>query len=298
MIDFITTEMIKAVGIAVSEYAFGRVGDHLFDTFSTKLKIKGILRKDEKFIERQFKNQKIELLIAGKSFLFEEVFQDSIFLYPVSDIPESRSTLLWQRYCNYIQKNQYDLSLSLDDDTYKHKLVACVNNHNELVNKALLNDSERIILKTIDRNQSDLLGYIGKTLDANSNLQFENYNLDYAQKQIEGILHALRMDMRHYKLLLILYAIGILIITLTTILVLPQITLLLDSLNENAFIAITPIMLIIAWLFALLLRLFFSTMKNVKMFEEKISTYMDALWHLHFTSYSKQFESLFTSCIS
>lgn len=30
----------------ISEYAFGRVGDHLFDTFSTKLKIKGILSLD------------------------------------------------------------------------------------------------------------------------------------------------------------------------------------------------------------------------------------------------------------
>lgn len=297
MVELITAEVIQAVGSVVAEYAFGRVGDNLLDSFSTKRKIKKILGDDKKFIEKQFKNQERRLFIIVEEFLFKDIFQDPLFLYPVSNIPEDRAALLWERFYNYAKKANYDgIDIPSLEDECRIKLGACTNYHNELINKYLLSESERIILKTIHRNQSDLLGYIGKTLDSNSELQFENYKLDYTHKQIEGILHALRMDMRHYKFLLILYSIGIIIVELVSIIMLPRIIAILgNSLAVQSVAVFVTIVLIIALIFSLLLRLFYSTIKNVQNCERRISAYMEALWDLHFINYSIQVKSLFAS---
>ena len=289
MVELITTPgVIKAVGDAVAGYAFGRVGDKIFDTFSAKWKITKILKDDRKFIKGQFEDIKLRSIV--EVFLCTEIFRDSMFLYPVTNIPDDRATLLrerWERFCNKTE-DQYELPGF--DDELKDKLEACINNHNELINKNLLSESERIILKTMHRNQSDLLGYMGKTLDANSELQFQDSKLDYVHKQIEGILHALRMDVRHYKLLLLLYSIGILIVGIASIITLP------DIIDKSVVVCASSI-LIIASLFALLLYLFTSTQKNVQNCEKRISTYMEALWEFHIISYHIQFKkSFFGDC--
>ena len=204
MVEIITAEVIKTVGIAVAEYAFGKVGDKFYETFSAKHKIKKILKEDKKYIEEQFESRDLETLHI-EEFLFHEIFQNSIFLYPVSTIPKDRVELLWRKYCAYMTDKHNTDSDNIDiENEVIAKLGKCVNNHNELVNKHLLSESDRIILKTMQRSQSDLLGYIGQTLDANSELQSTHAKLDYTHKQVEGILHAFRMDMRHYKLLLML----------------------------------------------------------------------------------------------
>lgn len=100
-----------------------------------------------------------------------------MFLYPVSDFPKEMFILLEKRFYAYAEKTDWEIS-SID-------LVDCVVKHNKLVNKYLLSDSERIMLKTIQRNQSDLLGYIGKTLDSNSELQIDNQSLDYTQNKLK-----------------------------------------------------------------------------------------------------------------
>ena len=213
-----------------------------------------------------------------------------MFLYPVTKIPDDRAALLWERWEQFCNKTKDKYKWSEVDDEFKVKLEACINNHNELVNKNLLSESERIILKTMHRNQSDLLGYMGKTLDENSELQFQDSKLDYVHKQIEGILHALRMDTRHYKLLLLLYSIGILIVGIASVITLPDII-------DASIVVCTSSILIIALLFALLLYLFTSTQKNVQNCEKRISTYMEALWEFHIVSYHIQFKkSFFGDC--
>lgn len=289
-----TLGVIKAIGEAVAGYAFGKAGDKFFDTFSAKWKIKKILKDDKKFIEGQFKDIEYELRSVVEEFLFTEIFQDSMFLYPVTNIPDDRATLLWERWERFRNKTTDKYEWPVFDDEIKIKLEACINNHNELVNKNLLSESEGIILKTIHRNQSDLLGYIGKTLDANTELQFQDSKLDYTHKQIEGILHALRMDMRHYKFLLFLYSIGILIIELAAIIMLPKIIAALQySVAEQSVVVFNSIIFIVACLFMLLLGLFTSTLMNVKNCEKRISTHMETLWELHFRSYRILFEDSF-----
>lgn len=290
----ITAEVIKEISGAVAEYAFGRASDKILDNFSAKWKIKKILKDDRKFIEGQFKDIEYDLYSVVEEFLFTEIFQDSMFLYPVTKIPDDRATLLWERWECFRNKTIDTYKWSAFDDEFKEKLVACINNHNELVNKNLLSESEGIILKTIHRNQSDLLGYIGKTLDANTELQFQDSQLDYTHKQIEGILHALRMDMRHYKFLLFLYSIGILIIELVSIVMLPNIVAALkDSVVDQPVLVFNAIILIIVFLFVLLLYLFSSTLINVRNCEKRISAHMETLWELHFKSYRILFEDSF-----
>lgn len=220
IMEFVTKEIITKVGLAIGQYIFGRARDDYFDNFDAKRKLIKILKKDEENINQQFQD-KIEKkeLRKIKEFYFENIFQDTMFLYPVSDIPEERVYILEKRFFNYIKEIDWEDAPRISTSD----LVACVIKHNELVDKYLLSDSERIILKTIQRNQSDLLGYIGKTLDSNSELQIEDKNLDYSSKQIESILHAIRMDMKHYKFLLMVYSLGILILIAIAIAILPKI---------------------------------------------------------------------------
>lgn len=290
MLERIPTKVIKDVSISVAEYFLGKSGDNFFDTFSARHKIKKILIEDKTYIKKQFKKFNIISPDIIETFLFEDIFQDSIFLYPVSSIPEDRAKLLWERFCIYIRENcDSDISSSLED--YRIALEECLNNHNKLIDKHLLSESDRIILKTIHRNQSDLFGYIGKTLDANSELQLESSILDYTHKQIEGILHALRMDMRHYKILLVLYSIGILVIEFVSIIILPKVIYALGSsiADYTAIVLASIIMMIIVFMFLLLLGLFLSTIRNIKICENRISAWMSDLWELHFTCYKSQF---------
>lgn len=283
MVNIITATIIKNVGDTIAQYAFGKLGDKFCDTFSAKIKIKKILKEDKKFIEKQFEKRELETLHV-EEFLFQEIFQDSKFLYPVSAIPEDRVELLWEMYCAYMM-NKHDTH-SENDVLFKSKLEKCVNKHNELVNTQYLSESDRIILKTMQRGQSDLLGYIGKTLDANSELQSNHAELDYTHKQIEGILHAFRMDMRHYKLLLMLNSVGIIIFAIISIIVLPRIIENISTSNLLDFAFMPFILLFLTFLFCISLR-------NVKNCENRIAKYMESLWEIHFANYKKQFNLLF-----
>lgn len=283
--ELITAEILKNVGLTIGQYIFGRVGDTYFDSFTAKRKLKKILKEDEKNIEQKFQENVGEAEIEKiKKFFFEDIFQDVMFLYPVSDFPEERSILLERRFNAYAEKTNWKIcsSVNLSD------LIACVVKHNKLVNKYLLSDSERIMLKTIQRNQLDLLGYIGKTLDSNSELQIENQTLDYTQKQIEGLLHAMRMDAKHYKLLMMIYSFGILMLITIAIITLPKILNASDKVQSisSGLVVITIFFALAA---VLLLFLFCLSLKNVKIRENRVLEYMELLWQLHFERYKRIF---------
>lgn len=297
LIDIITADIIQSVGVTVAEYAFGKAGDKLLDTFVGKHKISKILKDDRKFIKKQFEGIHLESINFHEedivSFFFKNIFQDLIFLYPVSIIPQDQSQLLLERFFDYFTIK--DNNKRSSTEVVRLKLDACINHHNELINKYILTESERIILKTIHRNQSDLLGYMGKTLDSSSELLFKNYNLDYSHKQIEAILHALRMDMRHYRLSLMFYSLALTIMACIAIIMVPSIVKIGPHLNIGDGDLITVFLIpattafVISWVL-LMLRL--SAKKKLDKYEERISAYMDALWELHFESYRRKFSSI------
>lgn len=281
----VTKEIIKAVCVTVAEYTFGKVGDKFYDDFLSRQKIKRILKKDEKFIDEQFSFQ-INSKINVCEFLFQDIYQNTMFLYPVTNIPKDRAKLLWERFCDYVRyRDDFgDVDIIILEDEYRNRLETCVNYHNELVSQYLLSESDRIILKTMHRNQIDILGYVGKTLDSNSELQQKSDQLDYTHKQIEGILHALRMDMSHYKFLLLLYSVGI---VLTAIILILNLQSFMDPRNDLFGVLVGGVLLLI-----MLFIPFYNAMKNINKCENKISQYTDCLWNLHFESYKKQFETL------
>lgn len=75
------------------------------DRFTAKHKLKRILKEDEKNIEQKFQESvedaKIEKI---KRFFFEDIFQDVMFLYPVSDFPKEMFILLEKRVYAYAEK--------------------------------------------------------------------------------------------------------------------------------------------------------------------------------------------------
>jgi len=269
-------ETAKYVGDIVAQYAFGKIGDKVYNSSISKIQIHRILKKDRKLIEEKFTlygdrdfSKRIE------DFLFKDVFQDSAFLYPTSPLPKDKEDLLWDRFCS--KKNDaLDKAIKNNEESIKAQLFECVNYHNELVGKYILEEKESIMADMMQRNHSELLGYIGKTLEMNSEVQLENTEFDYTNRQLEGILRALRMDMRHYKALLMTYSFGILILASIALLVLPKMP------YSTYGVAVTIIFTIAIVVF---IYLFVLSLKHMLKYERRVYLYTQELWEINFACY-------------
>ncbi len=291
MVLNIPEKAIKEIGDVILGYVFGKVADELYDAALAKHKVKKILKKDEAYIKEQFKTEDYYFI---KTFLVEKVYNDPAFLYPVSDLPEDKAKTLWKQFCSYMEEADRYRHFNIDDERLEDKLKACVDKHNELVNKFFLSEKERIILKIMHKNQTDLFGYIGETLTPNTQLQIEDCKLDYAHKQIEGILRAFRMDMRHHKIILSFCSVGILIITFIFVIMLPKIIDAATGTVAGEDITVYLIILfIIIVVFSLLMFLFSHTIRAIRDYEKRIIRYMEDLWTVHFIRYEEQFKKLF-----
>lgn len=98
----------------------------------------------------------------------------------------------------------------------------------------------------------------------------------------------MRMDTRHYKLLMMIYSFGILVLITIAIITLPKILNASDNFQSisSGLVVVTIFFALAAFL---LLSLFFLSLTNVKIREKRILQYMDLLWELHFERYSRIF---------
>lgn len=288
----LTSEVVSGVGAVVGEYLFGKVGDSLIDHAVMNRKIKQILKKDKKHIREVFANSTYSTLKVEdiEKFLINNIFQDIHFLYPVSFIPEKAEIMLWEKYCEVNTFKEWNPLKEDESRNIRNNLVDCVNYHNELIRQYQLDGNTEIILRKLENNHSDLLGYIGQTMNSNSEFQYERSKLDYMHKQLEGILHAARMDLRHYKLLLFITVIGVILFSFLTILIAPIFAQYYSGEGVDRLYIILGT--IIIFIFFVLVFLFLNTLKNVFNRERKIDAYTDALWELHFDYYSFQLQDM------
>ena len=224
-----------------------------------------------------------------EGFLFNDIFQDQAFLYPVSSLPDDRVDLVWDKYCKLGEEKIGSVCFLPEDKTL---LVDCINNHNALIGKYLLNNSDRIMLGVLERDRSDIFGYIGKTLNSDSVFQYGNDCLDYVHKQIEGILHALRMDQRHYKILLVLYSVGIVAFSIILALVLPSAFPKLTGSSWSTALVLFAFVFFIAFIILFLFVLFMKSYQHVTRYENRITEYMEELWAIHFHYYQGLFNQI------
>ena len=141
----------------------------------------------------------------------------------------------------------------------------------------------------LERDRADLFGYIGKTLNDESALQYNNERLDYLHKQLEGILHALRMDQRHYKILLALYSVAIIALTVILAVALPSVLPKLTWYNWQLLL----ILAVFLYAFLLLFVLFMKSYHRVEKYENRITYYVENLWTIHFNTYQGLFSELY-----
>lgn len=290
MIDkLITANVIKEVSVTIAEYCFGKFGDYSYYKIYGKYKIRKILNKDIEYIDGICESEEIgkkgqEYI---KHFLIDRAFQNIVYLTLLPQFPSDKEEMLWFEYSEYIKKEFGENYLN--EKLYRGILIDCIMNHNKLIVMYLMKDSERILFAKMEQNHADLLGFAGNTLNANSELQEKDVSLDYVHKQIESILHSLRMDLRHYKLQEIIFTIGVILYSIITILVMPQLIRNIAYSEGNVFIIICYIILILFFIciFLILAFLFYRSSVNVIQNESKISGYMGNLWDIHYEKYKK-----------
>lgn len=285
----IPAAVVVPIAETICSFLFGRLGNGILDNALIRRKTKRILSEDKKKIKSLFIAEP-DKAKAVEEFLFTDIFQDQVFLYPVSSLPEDRVELVWDKYRRFTKDYNDAVSSTPEDKTL---LIECINNHNALVGKQLLNNSDRLILGVLERDRSDVFGYIGKTLNSDSDLQYSNDRLDYAHKQIEGILHALRMDQRHYKILLALYSVGLIGLSVALVIVFPGV---LPELTRNSwsFEWTFLFVLIIGIVFISLFAFFMKSYQRVTKYENRIAQYVEALWKIHFRCYEELFSQIYS----
>ena len=184
------------------EYLMGKGSDQALKQASFKAKVKKIIRRDKKYIQRKFSNLKYREYPIEEFFL-EKIFQDQFFLYPFDTCPQDKSDELYKRFQEYVLAKGMDLSSIYEDENFRTLLEDCVGYHNTLVHQTMLDPSQRLLEKDIKEYMA-ATGYAGHTLDPMAEALADNPDLEYTHRQTDGILRALRMDLRFHRLSLVM----------------------------------------------------------------------------------------------
>lgn len=270
-----TAIIAMSVGKAIGGYLMGKGGDYVLTQASFKAKVKKIIRQDRKYIRRKFFDLKYREYPIEEFFL-EKIFQDQYFLYPFDTFPQDKSNELYQRFIGYISAKGMDLSSIDEDKNFKSMLEDCVDYHNTLVHQVMLDPSQRLIEKDMKEYMA-ATGYAGHTLDSAAEALANNPSLEYTHRQIDGILRALRMDLKFYRLALIMCTIGLMVIA--------PVVVALYANYKSVHIAMVAAALCVVTGISILLFEFLALWKVIYC-EKTIKRYTEALWRKNFERYS------------
>lgn len=206
----------------------------------------------------------------------EKIFQDQNFLYPFDTLPQDKSDKLYQRFKEYVLEKGMDFSSISEDENFRSMLTDCVDYHNTLVHQAVLDPSQRLLEKDMKEYMA-ATGYVGHTLDPTAEALANNPSLEYTHRQIDGILRALRMDLRFYRLALVMCTIGLMVIA-------PVIVALYANYRSVHVAMIAAALCIVAGISVL----FFEGVAWWKIIycEKTIKKHTEALWKKNFERYS------------
>lgn len=273
------------------EFCANTSGGYALNKIMADWKSKAIIRKDRKFIKQQFPELKYSEYPIEEFFL-EKVVRDARFLYSGSSLPPDKEDLLVNEFWKFIEyeKPEMDTETMIEDDSFKHRLVHCLNEHNRLMHEKLLTRSEKILAREI-KNKIDALGYAGHTLSSEADLLTSSPELEYAHQQIDGILRTLRMDLKFYRLMLLLCVAGTLILTSVLVIYYPKYQLM-DTAMYVAVLFFT-ILLVLVMLAAWILM-------KISSCEKRVTMYTDIVWKINIAGYKMLLQQIMcdevTSC--
>lgn len=211
--DPITATIVVGMCNAIGSYLLSKGGDIALERVMSKSKVRKIIKKDRKYIQKKFAGTKYTEYPI-EAFLLEEVFQNPDFLYTFSSFPQNKRDGLFDEFCNYALSKGMEIQSIDKDNDFRRMLEDCVNYNNQLVHNTILSPSQRLMEKDLRENMSTIMGYAGHTLDSAAETLEENPILEYTHRQIDGILRTLRMDLRFYRFVLLICTIGLMIMPL------------------------------------------------------------------------------------
>lgn len=173
-----------------------------------------------------------------------------------------------------------DLSSIHEDENFRPMLEDCVNYHNILVHQIMLDPSQRLLEKDM-KEYMKATGYAGHTLDSMAVALGDNPDLEYVHRQVDGILRALRMDLRFYRLALAICTIGLMIIA-------PIVVALYANYKSVHIAMIAATLCVVAGISILIFEVL--AFGKVIYCEKTIKKYTEALWQKNFGRYSNIIE--------
>lgn len=269
--------IIAGVLMAIGQYCAGKGADRVLESIACKRTVRQILKKDRAYIRQIFFGKKSVKGSNEENFLMDDTFQDPRFLYSGMELPERMQRELAQRYINFCAVRMNSMSSEDKVEESVKKLIFCVNYHNRLVHQYFLSNSERIIIKEIS-DKIDALGYAGATLDENGDYLSHNGELEYAHLQLDSIIHALRMDMKFYRLVMLIGIVGILVLVPVTI-------FQFSKFNYEVTTTLVATMNPLPFALLALLILTLSSLLKIQKCERTVSEYSNQLWELNFLIY-------------
>lgn len=271
-----TTVLAIGIGKTIITYLMGKGGDFALEQASFKRKVRKIIQKDKKYIRRIFANIKYREYPI-EDFLLEKAFQLPEFLYPFGIFPPDKSNKLYKMFCDYVLEKEMVLDPIEEDTDFRPMLEDCVNHHNELVHQIILSPSQRLMEKDMKEFMT-FTGYAGHTLDSTAETLEENQALEYAHRQIDGILRALRMDLRFYRFAILMCTIGLMVLAPVVV------ALYAKYVSQSIAVVSATVCFVIV-----VLILFFdmAALGKAIQCEKAIHKYTNALWEKNFSRYSR-----------
>lgn len=197
----VQTKIIRdGINFIISSIA-DRTGNNFFGSKSERNKIKKIIFKDRKNIQKYFNVKKdTELYNLVEQFIIYTVHQKGEF-FSTNHLSAEEENNLWKSLCDYLRSQNNDKYINLE---YKDKIIKCVNEHNALLSEIFLDEQSKIHIKMMterenkmEKNIKDEIHGIKKiinTLDTETFLQMEDEEIDFSIAQLESIMQSYRYD--------------------------------------------------------------------------------------------------------
>lgn len=266
---------VAGIGKTLCDCGISKSFDLSVDGLAGAWKVWKVVSKDRKYIKQVFTKENYSKYFL-EEFFFERIFRDIQFVYPGENLPVEKEDRLISEFSDHISSKLGKGTIPAEkDNEFRQDLVRCVNNHNQLIHEHLLSRTEKIVVREI-KNKIDALGYAGHTLFAETDLLTSNPELEYTHQQVDGILRALRMDLKFYRLMLLLCVAGIFTLASLIVICYPKYRL---TGAAGCFVALFLATLIAlaaigSWL-----------LKKILSCEMRVTEYTDVVWKINISGY-------------
>lgn len=159
----VSTELVaKEVTSYMASFLLDKGGSNLFKNIKRKRERQKFKKQETDFFKYHFRevNDENEREIIF-DFLERKVTLENLWYSHEDEISVEQQDLMWLAFQNYKKRESGDSYAPL---TYKKKLITCINFHNKLVNKLIINESAHFVIKTFQSKQKEMEESVKRTV--------------------------------------------------------------------------------------------------------------------------------------